>query len=421
MRKQIFLLSHFFLMFFFIWVLFTINIKSAFAAKTCTITATSTCSSFQPSQDDKYLKLSIKEEFNDPEDVSIHISRNDGSYWEVKRGSSLATYTPSSGLISIDKLGVGSGVYYDGANSDNYFEKGTYKVVVVPAGNKSDDTVLCTVSFEVVKDLYCSVDLNSSNTYKSNDKINFKVNFQKPGCDPTTEPGAKHRVKLKKIGSDNAPENNKYTTSELMSGIAIPKDNITIPTASYNVEIFKLACGGSFDICLPGEDERFACRSDTINIDSEGGSVGCTDDDQCFNGEICLDPVDGVRKCGEKTPYNWGKTQLACEKEVIETPYNSTLETGKFVCHTAIGDINTSPADFMQKVLQLVMGLAGGILLILIIINGYKLMVSQGDPEKIKEAREGIIAAIAGILMIIFALTLLTLLTTDILGIPGFK
>ena len=68
-----------------------------------------------------------------------------------------------------------------------------------------------------------------------------------------------------------------------------------------------------------------------------------------------------------------------------------------------------------------VLGLSGGILVVLIIINGYKLMASQGDPEKIKEAREGIIAAIAGILMIIFSLSLLTLLTRDILGLPGFK
>ena len=47
-------------------------------------------------------------------------------------------------------------------------------------------------------------------------------------------------------------------------------------------------------------------------------------------------------------------------------------------------------------------------------------MTSQGDPEKLKDAKEGIIAAIAGILLIIFSLSILQLITTDIIGIPGF-
>ena len=106
-----------------------------------------------------------------------------------------------------------------------------------------------------------------------------------------------------------------------------------------------------------------------------------------------------------------GTTKIAC----IERG-----NSGEFTCRTAIGDFNTDPESFARSVLALFLSLAGGILLILIIINGYKFMTSQGDPEKIKDAREGIIAAIAGILLIIFALAILRLITVDIIGIPGF-
>jgi hypothetical protein len=48
-------------------------------------------------------------------------------------------------------------------------------------------------------------------------------------------------------------------------------------------------------------------------------------------------------------------------------------------------------------------------------------MTSQGDPEKVKEARESITAAVAGLLVIIFSIVLLQLITVDILHLPGFK
>ena len=47
-------------------------------------------------------------------------------------------------------------------------------------------------------------------------------------------------------------------------------------------------------------------------------------------------------------------------------------------------------------------------------------MTSQGDPEKVKNARDQLTAAIVGLLFIIFSLALLELITRDILGLPGF-
>lgn len=87
---------------------------------------------------------------------------------------------------------------------------------------------------------------------------------------------------------------------------------------------------------------------------------------------------------------------------------------------TAIGEISTNPADFVQKIYSIVLGLSGGIALVLIIIAGYKFMTSQGNPEAIKSATEGLTSAVIGLLFIIFAFVILQIIGVDILKIPGF-
>ncbi len=88
---------------------------------------------------------------------------------------------------------------------------------------------------------------------------------------------------------------------------------------------------------------------------------------------------------------------------------------------TAIGFVRTDSAGFTRWMLGFVLSISGGIVIIIIIIAGYKLMTSQGDPEKVKNARDQLTAAIVGLLFIIFSLALLELITRDILGLPGFR
>lgn len=88
--------------------------------------------------------------------------------------------------------------------------------------------------------------------------------------------------------------------------------------------------------------------------------------------------------------------------------------------HTAVGDINTKPEEFIGSVLGLVLGLSGGIALLLIIYGGYQLMMARGKPETLEAARDQITAAIIGLLFIIFSLVLLQLIGFNILKIPEF-
>ncbi|MBI1982460.1 MAG: hypothetical protein HYS68_02675 [Candidatus Levybacteria bacterium] len=87
---------------------------------------------------------------------------------------------------------------------------------------------------------------------------------------------------------------------------------------------------------------------------------------------------------------------------------------------TAIGEISTNPIGFVKSIFGVILSLSGGIALLLIILSGYKLMFSQGNPEKAQEAKETLTAAIVGLLFIIFSLAILQVIGVDILKIPGF-
>ncbi|HBB76671.1 MAG: hypothetical protein A2186_01845 [Candidatus Levybacteria bacterium RIFOXYA1_FULL_41_10] len=97
-----------------------------------------------------------------------------------------------------------------------------------------------------------------------------------------------------------------------------------------------------------------------------------------------------------------------------------TLKGNYFECLTAIGPIAATAGAFISRLLLIVLSLAGGIAVLLIIISGYRLMASQGNPEKIQEARDQLTSAIVGLLFIIFSITILQIIGSDILKIPQF-
>jgi len=88
---------------------------------------------------------------------------------------------------------------------------------------------------------------------------------------------------------------------------------------------------------------------------------------------------------------------------------------------TAIGDISTNPQGFVRSIFSIVLGLAGGIALILIILSGYRMMASSGNPEALTASHEQLFSAIIGLLFIIFSFVILQVIGVDILKIPGFQ
>jgi hypothetical protein len=87
---------------------------------------------------------------------------------------------------------------------------------------------------------------------------------------------------------------------------------------------------------------------------------------------------------------------------------------------TAIGCIQTNPADFIKTLLGFGIGIAGGIAFLLILLGGFQILTSSGNPEQLNAGKELVGAAVTGLLLIIFSLFLLRLIGFSILGIPGF-
>lgn len=161
-------------------------------------------------------------------------------------------------------------------------------------------------------------------------------------------------------------------------------------------------------------------------------SIGLKAGDVC-NRDLQNDPnfACPVGKTCKKEMNQTGSGTFICTdidpvyKESARSPKvcGQPSEDGK-IClkiNTALGPIDTDPQNFVKWLFSVVLGLAGGIALIIIMISGYKFMASQGDPEKVGEARQQLTSAIVGLLFIIFSFVILEVIGVDILKIPGFQ
>jgi hypothetical protein len=202
------------------------------------------------------------------------------------------------------------------------------------------------------------------------------------------------------------------------------------------------ACSNREDYCKqnansPGGVEcvnssKCTCSSDKtqINCVSKGSGPGGADEKQTFdcNGPSCISGsnvdqpdfrfanqhITGI-KCNNPT----GPTQLP-------PPPSPPCKqwSGNGVCQTfgsAFGGFSTDPEGFIQKIFAILLSVSGGIALLLIIKAGYQLMTAQGNPEKLNNAREQLVAAIVGLVFLIFSFVFLQLIGFDILKVPGFK
>lgn len=88
---------------------------------------------------------------------------------------------------------------------------------------------------------------------------------------------------------------------------------------------------------------------------------------------------------------------------------------------TAIGCVGEggNPSVFITKLVDIGIGLGGGVAFLLILVSGFQTIVSAGNPEKLHAAKELMTAAISGLLLIIFSIFLLRLIGVEIFQLPG--
>jgi len=190
----------------------------------------------------------------------------------------------------------------------------------------------------------------------------------------------------------------------------------------------KISC--TVDTC----EEHYKCDPEDLLCHPVYETVDCPNYVKCMPRDcgyysyagVCTALDEGVCDCESNAPFACAGTCLNPEsiddsKFEAGGPCKTSGTKGKCaLVDTAIGDVPTDPAQFVRRVYSLVLGMAGGIALILIMISGYRYMTSQGNPEASKAASEQLTSAIVGLLFIILSFVILQVIGVDILKIPGF-
>ncbi len=124
-------------------------------------------------------------------------------------------------------------------------------------------------------------------------------------------------------------------------------------------------------------------------------------------GAVCSFPIAGVERVGSPAdtciPGGTRPEDQNCGK--IET---------------ALGAFSGNPGVLARGLLNLGLGIAGGVALLIMIFAGYKLITSRGNPDAIQSGRDLFTAAIIGLLVVIFSAFIIRMIGTT-LKIPGIS
>lgn len=90
----------------------------------------------------------------------------------------------------------------------------------------------------------------------------------------------------------------------------------------------------------------------------------------------------------------------------------------------ALGDVDTGlgklPSDLgklSNGLFGLALGLAGALAVLRVILGGFKVATSAGDPKALEEGRDMITSSLTGLVFILLAATILSIIGVDLLGI----
>lgn len=88
---------------------------------------------------------------------------------------------------------------------------------------------------------------------------------------------------------------------------------------------------------------------------------------------------------------------------------------------TELGCIPRDPIGFAQKFYAIGLSMIGGVALLFLIIGGYFILVSQGNPQKLETGKSYLFYAVVGLLLAIFGFVFMQVVLVDFLKIPGFS
>lgn len=127
--------------------------------------------------------------------------------------------------------------------------------------------------------------------------------------------------------------------------------------------------------------------------------------DQCIDSTTVYFP--DTKKCVQFARNKWALNLTTCG--------------GTEGVNTAIGCVPTGQLDkFLSFLLKWALGASSGIIFLMLILTGYNVLTSGGNPEKLQAAKENVISIFSGLILIVFSLILLKAIGADILELPPF-
>lgn len=88
---------------------------------------------------------------------------------------------------------------------------------------------------------------------------------------------------------------------------------------------------------------------------------------------------------------------------------------------TDFGCWPNDPDGFVQAFYNVGLAFVAGIAILAIIVGGYTIMTSQGNPEKLNVGKSWIFYAIVGLLLAVFGYVFIQVVVVDVLRVPGFS
>ncbi|EKD87092.1 MAG: hypothetical protein ACD_37C00045G0004 [uncultured bacterium] len=357
---------------------------------------------------DKFIQLKIdtRNQLHNNAYVRLSPTAKSGGSKTITDGTNRISFAPSAdGIITIPKVSTIANIY----ESDPFKSGETYTLTVTPPEDGSP-TPFCEATFQVEpsdtdpgSDNYCEVSYptDPKNDYTlPHTSVKIAVKFA-DGANNTGD-GDTHRVTLKYRYGDGTAAEWDATTAELKTpgGWELPNSE-SLTAATYNIIVREFAS----HLTWPFDDLGKRCsppRPFVVKTEADGGGHECSSESTGCDYTRVVPNQSISQPCDSEISSDWSK------------------EKGCLRIKTALGTIGTGAPEFVRWVLGFVLGISGAIVLIIIIITGYRLMTSQGDPEKIKNAKDALTSAIVGLLFIIFSLVILQFITADILQLPGF-
>ena len=78
------------------------------------------------------------------------------------------------------------------------------------------------------------------------------------------------------------------------------------------------------------------------------------------------------------------------------------------------GGVNTDLYTMIQNILNWIFGVIGIVAVIMIIIGGFNMMISSGDPGKVKKGKDTILYGIIGLVVAILAFAIVNFVLTNV-------